>query len=194
MTAMHDATDETADEGRLFCYRHPDRETWVRCGRCEKPICTKCAMQGPVGFRCRDCGKPVRDPMTSFTPVQLIGGLAASFGGGLVAAFISGRFGFFALFVAFFAGGVIVEAITRITGFKMGAKMDFIVYGGIIAGAIVAFWLGNGDAIDFLLRHGSSATVGEGGPTIMTVLTEQFFWAAIAAACTIAGARGRSRF
>jgi hypothetical protein len=186
--------DAVDDDGRLFCYRHPDRETWVRCGRCEKPICTRCAMQGPVGFRCRDCGKPVRDPMTSFTPVQLLGGLAASFGGGLVAAFISGRFGFLALFVAFFAGGVIVEAITRVTGYKMGAKMDFIVYGGIIAGAVVAFWIGNAEAIDFLLRHGSSAPVGEGGPTIMSVLIEQFFWAAVAAGCTIAGARGRSRF
>ncbi len=190
---MHAEGDAPADDGPLFCYRHPDRETWVRCGRCDRPICPQCAMQGPVGLRCRDCGKPVRDPMSSFTPLQLIGGLAASFGGGLVAAFISGRFGFFALFVAFFAGGVIVEAITRVTGYKMGTTMNTIVYGGIIAGAIVAFWFGNADSIDFLLRHGASATVGNGGPTIMTVLMQQFFWAAVAAACTIAGARGRSR-
>ncbi|MGW3865208.1 rhomboid family intramembrane serine protease, partial [Streptomyces sp. NPDC005047] len=24
------------------CYRHPDRETGIRCTRCERPICTDC--------------------------------------------------------------------------------------------------------------------------------------------------------
>ncbi|MEU2880994.1 hypothetical protein ABZ651_33340, partial [Streptomyces sp. NPDC007070] len=24
------------------CYRHPDRETGVRCTRCERPICPEC--------------------------------------------------------------------------------------------------------------------------------------------------------
>ena len=46
-TATLPAADTaTDDDGALHCYRHPDRETWVRCGRCDRPICTKCAMQG----------------------------------------------------------------------------------------------------------------------------------------------------
>jgi hypothetical protein len=190
---MSAAWDEPAGDDRLFCYRHLDRETRIRCGRCEKPICTQCAMQGPVGFRCRDCGRPVRDPMTSFTPVQLIGGLAASFGGGLLAAFISGRFGLFALFVAFFAGGLIVEVITRITGYKMGTVMDAIVYGGIIAGAVVAFWLGYGELIGIFLQYGASAGASEGSQGVGSVLGQQAFWAAIGAAVTVAGARTRVR-
>ncbi|NUS28420.1 MAG: rhomboid family intramembrane serine protease, partial [Streptomyces sp.] len=24
------------------CYRHPDRETGIRCTRCERPICPEC--------------------------------------------------------------------------------------------------------------------------------------------------------
>ncbi|MFN8630597.1 MAG: hypothetical protein U0838_09845 [Chloroflexota bacterium] len=190
MTAIEDTP---ADDGRMFCYRHPDRETLISCGRCEKPICTKCAMQGPVGFRCRDCGKPVRDPFTSFTPVQLIGGLAASFGGGLLAAYVGGMFGFFALFVAFFAGGLIVEGITRITGFKMGSTMDLIVYGGIIAGALVAFWLTNGSLIEFVIAHGVNAGGEDGGTSAGSVLLRQAFWALIGAGFTIAGARTRVR-
>ena len=180
------------DDGRLFCYRHPDRETWVRCGRCDRPICPQCAMQGPVGFRCRDCGKPVRDPM-AFTPVQLVGGLAASFGGGLLAAYISGRFGFFALFVAFFAGGLIVEGITRVTGYKMGSLMDLVVYGGIVAGAVVAFWLANGELINAFLQYGASAGSSDGGPGVGSVLAQSAFWAAIGAVVTCAGARSRMR-
>jgi len=183
---------EDAD-GPMFCYRHPDRETLISCGRCEKPICTRCAMQGPVGFRCRDCGKPVRDPMSSFTPPQLIGGLAASFGGGLLAAYISGRFGFFALFVAFFAGGLIVEGITRITGYKMGTTMDLIVYGGIIAGAVVAFWFANAQFIDYFLQYGAAAGSEDGGQGVGAIVAQQAFWAAIGAACTVVGARTRIR-
>jgi len=40
------------------CYRHADRETWVTCGRCGKPLCPDCMMHGPVGVRCRECLVP----------------------------------------------------------------------------------------------------------------------------------------
>ncbi|MGC0383804.1 rhomboid family intramembrane serine protease [Streptomyces sp. SAI-129] len=37
------------------CYRHPDRETGIRCTRCERPICTDCMINASVGFHCPDC-------------------------------------------------------------------------------------------------------------------------------------------
>jgi len=190
---MTDEAGLPADDGRLYCYRHPDRETWLRCGRCDRPICTQCAIQGPVGLRCPECGKPARDPMATFTPGQLLGGLAASFGGGLLAAYISGKFGFFALFVAFFAGGLIVEGITRITGYKVGSLMNVVVYGGIVAGAVVAFLFSNGALVEALILYGPSAGPGDGGPTVGGLLAQQAFWAAIGAAFTCAGARTRVR-
>lgn len=40
------------------CANHPKELTVVRCGRCEKPICTRCMVDSPVGKKCRECARP----------------------------------------------------------------------------------------------------------------------------------------
>ncbi|MFD0267145.1 rhomboid family intramembrane serine protease [Streptomyces sp. NPDC127106] len=37
------------------CYRHPDRDTGIRCTRCERPICPECMISASVGFQCPEC-------------------------------------------------------------------------------------------------------------------------------------------
>jgi membrane associated rhomboid family serine protease len=37
------------------CYRHPDRETYIRCQRCGNPICPDCMRDAAVGFQCPSC-------------------------------------------------------------------------------------------------------------------------------------------
>lgn len=37
------------------CYRHPGRETYVRCGRCERYICPDDMISASVGFQCPEC-------------------------------------------------------------------------------------------------------------------------------------------
>ncbi|MCT2282661.1 rhomboid family intramembrane serine protease, partial [Micromonospora chalcea] len=34
------------------CYRHPGRETYIRCSRCDRPICTECMRDASVGHQC----------------------------------------------------------------------------------------------------------------------------------------------
>lgn len=41
----------------LFCYKHPKVATQLSCGRCGRPVCTKCVVLGPAGPRCRECSK-----------------------------------------------------------------------------------------------------------------------------------------
>jgi hypothetical protein len=40
-----------------YCFKHPKVATNLSCGRCERPICTKCAVIGANGVRCRECAK-----------------------------------------------------------------------------------------------------------------------------------------
>jgi membrane associated rhomboid family serine protease len=58
------------------CYRHPDRETYLSCVRCERPACPDCLRPAPVGQQCVDCvregSRGVRQPVGVFG-----GGIAA---------------------------------------------------------------------------------------------------------------------
>jgi len=37
------------------CPRHPDRVAYVRCQRCERPVCPECQRPAAVGVQCVDC-------------------------------------------------------------------------------------------------------------------------------------------
>lgn len=62
------ATEER--EETPACYRHPKRETYVRCTRCDRYICPDCMRAAAVGHQCTECvregNKTVRQARTVF--------------------------------------------------------------------------------------------------------------------------------
>lgn len=103
--------DATPEPSPLFCYRHPERETMLRCSRCERPICSECAVLTPTGYRCKECIRGQQKVFDTAHPLDypiafvLAGGL--SFAGSLVASAL----GFFTIFLAPLAGLIIAEAV-----------------------------------------------------------------------------------
>jgi hypothetical protein len=107
----------------LYCANHPDVETTLRCNRCEKPICVKCAVLTPTGYRCTDC---IRNQQKSFDTAAWYDYLLA-FGVAIILSYIGSRLvrylGFFTLFVAPIAGVIIAEAIRLVVSRRRSKRL-----------------------------------------------------------------------
>jgi len=57
-------TDRNPDN---FCYRHPDRQSFIICQRCGRTVCSECQTQAAVGVHCPEC---VRDAQQSAPRVK----------------------------------------------------------------------------------------------------------------------------
>jgi hypothetical protein len=95
----------------MYCSNHPDVPTSLRCNRCEKPICIKCAVLTPTGYRCREC---VRGQQKVYETAQwmdfpLACGLAFIFA--FLGSFLAQLMFFLIIFVAPIVGTVIAEVV-----------------------------------------------------------------------------------
>jgi hypothetical protein len=103
----------------LYCANHPNVETVLRCNRCEKPICIKCAVKTPTGYRCKEC---VKSQMKIFDTAELVdypvGFIVACLLSMLASGIIStlgfiGFYGWFILVIAAPAAGLAIAEILR---------------------------------------------------------------------------------
>ena len=143
--------NETAGtlETATYCTVHPSVETTLRCNRCGRPMCTRCAVRTPVGYRCKECVRGQQNVYFTATPIDLVIQGALSFFIGAIAAFLISLFmaralGFFGWLIAFWVGSavgaLIADVAHRAVGKRRGRYSWLVVAGGIgISGFAVAF-------------------------------------------------------
>jgi len=125
------------------CYVHPERETSLRCKRCDRYICMSCAVSTPTGYICKECMRERQkvfdtavwhDFVLGFAVAGLISGVASF----LVT--LIGGIGFFGWLLVFIgssaAGGIIAEAVRAITQKRRSRPLFMTVSGGVIFGAL----------------------------------------------------------
>ena len=101
-------------EEPLYCVNHPKTETRLRCNRCGNPICPKCAVQTPVGFRCKQCIRGQQAIFYSATPLDYLIAVVIGLVASTVAAFIVGAVGiFFTFFLTFMLSQLIFYLIPQ---------------------------------------------------------------------------------
>lgn len=125
----------------LTCANHPNTETLLRCNRCEKPICIKCAIQTPTGYRCKEC---VRGQQKVFETAQLQD-IPLAFTAATVLSFlgslIAGAMGFFVIFIAPIVGTIIAEAARAVTRRRRSERLfQFVAAGTILGGIPIMLW------------------------------------------------------
>lgn len=129
---------------KTYCANHPGVETNLRCNNCGKPICAKCAVHTPTGYRCRECIKEQQKIFDTALwydyPVTfvIIAGLA--FLGSLIGGWIAARFGFYiiilTLFLAPVLGGAIAAAVRLATGKRRSKNLYILAVIAAVAGCI----------------------------------------------------------
>ncbi len=128
----------------IYCVNHPSVETTLRCNKCEKPICAKCAVLTPTGYRCKECIKEQQKIFETAVwydyPVIFIVVAIMSYLGSLLGGWISIRFGFYiiilALFLAPAVGGLIAEVARRATGKRRSKKLFLLAAIAAIIGCL----------------------------------------------------------
>ncbi|GEM_PF-125036 len=134
--ALREPQDNAQDERSLvtFCATHPEVETALRCGRCDKPICPRCIVQTPVGGRCKECANMKRLPIFEVSAQNYAKAVVLAFLASLVLGFIWASLpfrGYFSFIVSAGVGYALGELVSYAASRKSSVGLK------IIAGASV---------------------------------------------------------
>jgi len=123
-------------EAAVVCANHPERETSLRCNRCGKPICSRCAVLTPVGYRCRECVRGQQAVFETAKPFDYAAALAIAAVGIGLATRLLGFLGFWGLLASPIAGGAIAEAVRWATGRRRSRRLPLFVGIGAALGVL----------------------------------------------------------
>jgi hypothetical protein len=100
-------------EEHLFCANHPTVATHLRCNRCGKAICSKCAVRTPVGYRCKECVREQQQVFETASTIDYPIAFIISAVVGFAATWLLTFLGIFGLLVAPAVGVGVAEVVRR---------------------------------------------------------------------------------
>ena len=164
------------------CYRHPDRATYIRCTRCNRPICPECMRDAAVGHQCEECvrdgAKAVRQPRPQHrtTPVVTYGLIAINVVMFVLETVSSGVQSELVLRSPAVADGDLYRLLTSAFMHYGLTHLLFNMYALFIVGPPLEVWLGRlrfgalyalsalgGSVLVYLLSPLNAATAGASG-------------------------------
>jgi len=128
----------------MFCANHPGVETSLRCNKCEKPICAKCAVLTPTGYRCKECVKEQQKIFETAVwydyPLVFIVVSVLAYLGSLLGGWIAVRLGYFSIILALFLapaiGGLIAQAARAVTSRRRSKKLFLLAAIAAVVGCL----------------------------------------------------------
>lgn len=142
------------------CAFHPGTETNVRCVECDRYICPKDFITTPVGYKCKECGRPAASARRLVKPRQLAIAIAASLGVGIAGAFLLRFLGVYFWLIAVLLGVATGEAARRGSG---GHRTGAIAVVAAVSVALGCFVAGLGYTFMILSAAAAAIYVGSGG-------------------------------
>jgi hypothetical protein len=120
----------------MYCANHPNIETTLRCNRCEKPICAKCAILTPTGYRCKECVKGQQKVFETaeWVDYPLIFAVVAILA--YLGSLIAFRVGFFIILLAPIAGGLIAEVARIVTRRRRSKRLYLLAAIAAVIGCV----------------------------------------------------------
>jgi len=123
-------------EAPLTCANHPDRATTLRCNRCEKPICSQCAILTPVGYRCKECVRGQQAIFETARPVDYPVAAILSAVGVALAAGLLNYLGIWGLLLAPAVGGGLAEIVRWAVRRRRGRRLPLVAAIGGVLGVL----------------------------------------------------------
>jgi len=123
-------------EAQLVCATHPAVATQLRCNRCGKAICSKCAVRTPVGYRCRECVREQQQVFETASTIDYPIAFVISAGAGFAATWLLTFLGIFGLFIAPAVGVGVAEVVRRAVRGHRARHLPTAAAAGAAVGAL----------------------------------------------------------
>ena len=145
------------EPGTLYCANHPNVPTNLRCSRCGKPICARCRIATPVGYRCHECAAVQVVPTYAVGSSNLVRSGALGFATAGAIGVLWGLLPGFAFWAALIMGLVVGEVVSAAANMKRGPGLQMIglaavVFGILVSRAVLQVVLTSAGLYDFLSR------------------------------------------